>query len=259
MPHPNKIQPPICAEDLYPRFHPINLFRWNRKIARRIEESVLRGYSIEEIYRNTVRESLEPGSLVLDLGAGARCVYATRNLRVIGADILFSDLANNQDIQASVVSNLNADFPFRPESVDAVTACYFVEHVPDTENLIRNVARVLRPGGRLFMLFPGRYAPFAVVNRVIPNRLTNWCLRRFLEESHGGFRAVYHNCGLKPMKKVLARNGLRLIEKEVCFYQSHYYSSFLPIYLLSLAYDLMIKSANLTSLAASACIMAEKL
>jgi SAM-dependent methyltransferase len=255
-PHPLEDSVRAPAVRRLPR--PMDFLRWNREIALRIERSLLKGYSIETTYRNAIHQSLGAGSLVLDLGGGARCIHAGPNLRIVGADILFADLAGNRDIQAAVVSDLDRDFPFRPESFDAVTACYFVEHVRDTRKLIRNIAAVLRPGGKLFLLFPCRYAPFAIVNRVIPNRLTNWLLRRILDESHGGFPASYDNCWPKRMREILDCNGLDTIDCEVCFYQSHYYAGFLPLYALSLAYDFSLKKLNLPSLAASACFVAEK-
>jgi SAM-dependent methyltransferase len=234
------------------------LFSWSRGIARRIERAVLGNYSIETIYRDGIINSIREGALVLDAGAGKRCIYSSPSLRLIGSDVLLSDLRDNPDVQFAVVANLGGDFPFRPNSLDAVTACYFVEHIHDSEQFIRNVARVLRPGGRLFLLFPCRFAPFAIINRTISNKLVVKMLRWFVEDSHGGFPAAYNNCWPSRMRKILKRNGLQVVGTEVCFYQSHYYASFLPIYLCSLTYDLLMKTFNAESMAASACVVAEK-
>jgi len=236
----------------------LSVFGWSRKVARRIERAVLGSYSIETTFRDAIRGSIREGALVLDAGAGERCIYADRSLRVIGSDMLARDLKNNPDIKFAVVSDLERDFPFGPNSLDAVTACYFVEHIQDSEKFIRNAARVLRPGGRLFLLFPCRYAPFAIINRMISNRLTVKMLHWFVEGSHGGFPATYNNCWPSRMREILKRNGLRVIGTEVCFYQSHYYASFLPVYLCSLVYDMLMKALNLETMAASACMFAEK-
>ncbi len=238
--------------------HRMSPFSWSRKIARRIEHGVLGKYSIETTYRNAITSSVGEGALVLDAGAGGRCIYAGRSLRVIGSDVLLSDLRNNPDVQFAVVADLGRDFPFLPGSLDAVTACYFVEHVHDSEQFIRNVATALRPGGRLFLLFPCRYAPFAVINRMISNRLTVKMLRCFVEDSHGGFPATYNNCWPSRMREVLKRNGLQVVGAEICFYQSHYYASFLPLFLCMLAYDMLVKALNIESMAASSCMVAEK-
>src|SRR5277367_639225 len=81
------------------RPQPTDFLRWNRDAALRIERSVLKGYSIETTYRDAIHKSLDAGSLVLDLGGGAHCIYAAPSLRVIGADILLADLSGNRDIQ----------------------------------------------------------------------------------------------------------------------------------------------------------------
>jgi len=241
-----------------PKSRTPSLFNWSRSVARRIEETVLGSYSIETVYRNTIRRSLEEGALVLDAGAGERCLYANRSLRVIGSDTLFGDLRKNRDIQCAVLADLERDFPFRPNSLDAVTACYFVEHIHDCEQFVRNVASVLRPGGRIFLLFPCRYAPFAIINRLVSNNFTKRMLQHFSESSRGGFPTTYNNCWPSRMCKILAKNDLRVLGTEVCFYQSYYYASFLPIYLCSLAYDMFVKALNIRWMAASACVFAEK-
>lgn len=50
--------------------------------------------------------------------------------------------------------------------------------------------------------------------RLIREFVTNWLLRRFLQESHGGFPAAYHNCGTKPTEKNLGPQRSRDNYKE---------------------------------------------
>ena len=64
--------------------------------------------------------------------------------------------------------------PLRSDSVDAALATELLEHVPDPQPLLREVRRVLRPGGRLYLTVPYlwplhdvpddmyRYTPFAL-------------------------------------------------------------------------------------------------
>src|ERR1700683_1574477 len=102
-----------------PNARTLNVFGWSRNVARRIERAVRGSYSIETIYRDAIRGSIKEGALVLDAGAGERCIYADRSLRVIGSDMLAGDLKRNPDIKFAVVSDLERDFPFGPNSLDA--------------------------------------------------------------------------------------------------------------------------------------------
>lgn len=242
-------------EDRQPA-HPVS---WNQRVVRRLERTVLGDFSMETIYRDAVQSSTTDQSLILDAGAGQRCVYSDGRQRVVGADALLRELRSNNQIKFGVVADLEQDFPFRSNSLDAVTACYFIEHVSDSEKFIKNVAMVLRPEGMLFLLFPCRYAPFAIINRMLPNKLTSKLLRRFVEGSHGGFPANYDNCWPSRMQRILAQNGLEVVAVELCFYQSHYYASFLPFYLCSFAYDMLMKLFKMQWTAASACIVAKKI
>lgn len=49
--------------------------------------------------------------------------------------------------------------PFRSEVFDAVVSCETIEHVPDAHAALREMYRVTRPGGRLFLTTPN-YANF---------------------------------------------------------------------------------------------------
>jgi ubiquinone/menaquinone biosynthesis C-methylase UbiE len=48
--------------------------------------------------------------------------------------------------------------PFATESFDVVAASDVVEHVEDVERFVAECARVLRPGGLLFLATPNRYS-----------------------------------------------------------------------------------------------------
>jgi SAM-dependent methyltransferase len=231
---------------------------WNKRIAQRIEGWYLQGLNMESAYKQAVQDHTESGSLILDAGAGKRCIYVREGMHIVGADILSTDLAQNPDIEYAVVADLSSSFPFRSESFDAITACYFMEHIPDTDKFMRNAATVLKPDGRIFLLFSCRYPPFAIVNRAIPNRWTVGLLRGFLRDSHGGFPAKYSNCWPGGMRKVLERNGFRVLHQLVCYYQAFYCAAFLPLYLLCLAYDAMTRAAGIETLASSVLMVAQR-
>jgi ubiquinone/menaquinone biosynthesis C-methylase UbiE len=102
------------------------------------------------------------GKKVLDVGSGNGYVLAKYALE--GADVYGIDIT-----QAGVelcrkrfnLLNLNGDFrvadaqeiPFEDNSFDCVCSMGVLHHVPDTQRALDEIFRVLKPGGRLIVMF----------------------------------------------------------------------------------------------------------
>jgi SAM-dependent methyltransferase len=88
--------------------------------------------------------------LLLELGSGG----SKRDPRAVGVDLL--DLPG-VDVVGDVYDVL-ASLP--DGSVDQITSEHFLEHIPDLERLLRESARVLRPGGRFLAQTPHFSSPY---------------------------------------------------------------------------------------------------
>lgn len=92
--------------------------------------------------------------------AGAQGAHA------YGIDISAPTLRQAQAAFDGHASSLHAavgdvrDIPFASDSFDAVYSMGTIEHFDETEQAVREIARVLKPGGRAIIGVPNRYDPF---------------------------------------------------------------------------------------------------
>ena len=95
---------------------------------------------------------LSQTAVVLDLGAGPGSFsYAGTAARVLALDVDFSGAA--QRAWARVLGDSGA-IPLGEETVDVVVCNHTLEHFPDCRQAIREIDRVLRPGGSLWVAVP---------------------------------------------------------------------------------------------------------
>ncbi len=131
------------------------------------------------------------GLKVLDVGCGGgyACEYLARRQAVVaGTDILEAALlearahAAQQDLQIdyrlSAAERLDCD----DDAMDAVTCFDVLEHIPDKQTALREIYRVLKPGGWLFFdtlnkTFRSRLLIIwlgEIITRLIPRGTHDW-------------------------------------------------------------------------------------
>lgn len=111
---------------------------------------------------------LQAGARVLDIGCGPGDITTRLGRAVgpgglaVGLDLSRPMLAIAARDAADNVAHVRADatkLPFADGAFDAVHSAYAIQLVPDPAGMITEMARVLRPGGRLSLLTPGDAAP----------------------------------------------------------------------------------------------------
>jgi SAM-dependent methyltransferase len=170
-------------------------------------------------------------------------------------------LRRNPDIRCRTVADAAAPaFPFRDGSADLIVSRSVVEHLHDNRAFLENCARVLRPGGAMVHTFPCRFAPFSLINQLIPNRLARYLIAAFHPqwEEDCGFVAFYDRCYYSAIRGLLERNGFTQLTFYYRYYQSIYFDFLFPLYAVMLAYDLSIWLLGIRNLACAILVVAQR-
>lgn len=159
-------------------------------VARRydITNTVLSG-GLDRYWRKRTRQCLEldPGQRVLDLAAGTG--VSTAELLRSGADAVGCDFslgmlrAGRSTRGRDGVPFVAGDamhLPFADASFDAATIAFGLRNILDVPMALRELARVVRPGGRLVICEFSRptFAPFRAVYLNYLMRALPWIARR---------------------------------------------------------------------------------
>jgi SAM-dependent methyltransferase len=183
---------------------------------------------------------------VVDVGAGKVWHFPDYykkwyGIHLIGIDIDAAEMTDNTMLDEKIVADVVQSIPVEPGSTDLIMIRSGLEHFSDNERFLRNAFTSLRPGGFMVAFFPNRYAPFAILNRLLPQRVAKRVLRTTtLEDSHElGFRAYYDRTDYDSFRKMSTDVGFDVVHHLPSFYSSYYFQFFVPLFLLSHLYDSM--------------------
>ena len=136
-------------------------------------------------------EAARRGAAVVALDAGAEEVSQVRG--TLGAMVEAGELS--ADHPATAVQGNALALPFADGSFDRVIASEVLEHIPDDVAAMKELARVLRPGGTMAVTVP-RCGPEAI----------SWALSDEYHDNPGGHVRIYRR---STLERRLASAGLQ--------------------------------------------------
>ena len=128
------------------------------------------------------------GKSVLDIGCGLggkTVAYAEAGARVTGVDISEDNIARSvafarsRGVEAVFTAGDAERLPFAEGTFDAIIANDSLEHFADPAGALRELARVLRPGGSIFLFFTPWGSPLG--SHLYDYIRTPWCHLLFPE------------------------------------------------------------------------------
>jgi SAM-dependent methyltransferase len=197
---------------------------------------------LERRFLALIERLVRPGDRVLDAGCGSGRLF-TYDLRghaglIVGVD-LTSDVAENPNIDAPLRGSLTA-LPFARETFDLIICKHVLEHLDEPGSAFHELARVLRPQGRLLILTPNRFHYVPLLASILPascQRLVAGGRGLTPGEVH---RTVYRANTPRRLRRLARQAGLRVAVLRL-FETPPVYLAFHPLtFALGVAYERLV-------------------
>lgn len=122
-------------------------------------------YSLQDYMLSTFRFAEFAGKRVLDLGCGAgidSAEFLQNGACVVSADFtstairITRDLLQEAGFLSPVLQASGTHLPFKPDTFDCVYCFGVLHHIPDAENAVAEIKRVLKPDGQVMAMLYNR-------------------------------------------------------------------------------------------------------
>ncbi len=212
-----------------------------------------------------IHSQLQPGMSLFDIGGGRlpaidADMRAQLNLRVTGVDIDANELAAAPpDTYDVTIASDIATLAGHDSEADLVYSRSVAEHVVDTTAMVRTIGRITKPGGLSVHFMPNRYAPFALVNVLLPVDLRRRLLFAIMPEAEerGVFPPYYNNTSPHAMEKQFRAAGFDQI-RVVAYYSSDYLAFFFPAHVVMVLWQNLMRVTRCRQFCETFTVIARK-
>jgi SAM-dependent methyltransferase len=193
-----------------------------------------------------------PGARILEVGAGpsnptSRFLATLGDLHGIDPDPCVRD---NDALKTAEVLTQER-YPYPDAHFDACVSNYVCEHVGDPAAHLRQIRRVLRPGGCYIFRTPNRFHYVAIVSSLTPHwfhELVANRLRNMPAAAHDPYPAHYHLNSRGQVTRHAGQAGFSIREMRLVEKEPSYAMSSRTLFLAFMAYERLVNSTDLLAM-----------
>src|SRR5439155_21463693 len=127
---------------------------------------------------------------------------------------------------------------------DLAFAIYVLEHLPEPAKLVKELRRVLRPGGIVLALTPNRYHYVSLISALTPVGFHKWFNKQRGRDEEDTFPTYYRLNSPRDIRRHFEPAGFTMLECSMIEVQPNYLSFSVPTFLLGAAYERIVNSAE---------------
>jgi SAM-dependent methyltransferase len=159
---------------------------------------------------------LEPGVAVLDAGAGRGVMYPN-DYRRVAARVAGVDtdpaVMENRNLTDAALADLS-HLPYEDGAFDLVFSKYVFEHLEHPIPVMRELRRVMKPGGHLLIHTPNRWHYVALAATATPTRFHAWFNAKRGRIEADTFPTRYRINDSKTIRRAAAASRFRVVSLE---------------------------------------------